>query len=232
MPAGVDRRKSSPKFDGDDGGTNEEIQHPGVDPVRASTLFALTAAVVLGLVVATVAKYTGFFNPPPAPVAAVPKKQDFQVLVAAKNLFAGDTILATGVKVRTLRAEEVDEYLKVKDQYMPAVPQAAVLRIPNKNIYADQPILKSDLKEMVKPEALNARLVDGMRAVNLSIPMERSAGGQIQVGEWIDRLTISRPADVRPPQARSFRSGSVGVVFLLGMRKTTPPMILVRYSSS
>jgi Flp pilus assembly protein CpaB len=160
--------------------------------MRASTLFALAAALIVGLGVASFAKFTGFFNqtPAPAPPPAA-KKQEIQVLVAARNLFAGDMIDSNGVKVRQLRAEELDGYQKTKDQYLPPVVQAAVLRVAVKNIYADQPILKESLKDMVKPEPLNKRLLPEMRAINLSVPKDRSAGGQIQLGEWVDVFLTS-----------------------------------------
>lgn len=159
--------------------------------MRASTLFALTVAIILGLLIATIARFAGYFGTPAAPPPVVAKKQEIQILVAGKNLFAGDTIDASAVRVRVLRAEEMDDYVKAKDQYLPPVPQAAALRLAQKNIFADQPILKTDLKDMVKPDALNLRLVPQMRAINLSIPKERSAGGQIQIGEWVDVILTS-----------------------------------------
>jgi Flp pilus assembly protein CpaB len=159
--------------------------------MRASTLFALTAAIVLGLAVATAAKYTGYFSAPAATAQPAPKKAEVQALVAARNLFAGDLIEADGLRVRTLRAEELEDYQKNKDQYMPAVVQAGALRVAQKNIVADQPILKDYLKDMAKPDSLSVRLLPQMRAVTLSLPKERSVGGQVQVGEWVDIFLTS-----------------------------------------
>lgn len=189
--------------------------------MRASTLFALTAAIVLGLAVATAAKYTGFFNgpPPPAPPA---KKPDTQILAAAKNLFAGQMIDQTGVRVRPLRPEEAEDYEKNKDQYLPAVPAAAVLRIPHVNIYADQPMRKDQLKEMAQPEPLHARLLPNMRAVNLSLPKERSAGGQVQVGEWVDVFLTS---EVEYAQMKVVRTACIAPkVRVIAKRNTLWPL--------
>src|SRR5262245_33772912 len=140
--------------------------------MRASTLFALTFAVLLGLGVAVAARMSGVFNR--APEAAAPKKQEVQVLVAAKNLFAGDTIDAGGVRIRVLKAEEVDHYQAHKDDYLPAVATAAVLRIAKSDIIADQPILKQQLEDMTKPLSLSNRLAPTMRAITLSVPRDQS----------------------------------------------------------
>src|SRR5205085_75936 len=69
--------------------------------VRASTLFALTLSILVGLGVAIAAKMAGYFNPPPgpaAPVAEAPKKfKEVTVLAAGRNLFAGDVMLTSNV---------------------------------------------------------------------------------------------------------------------------------------
>ena len=93
--------------------------------MRASTIFALTLAVFLGLGVAFALKLHDYFTQP-QPVAE--KKLDVQVLVAARNLFAGDLIDTNGVRVRNLTAGELDHYQKYKDQYLPALVSAATWR--------------------------------------------------------------------------------------------------------
>src|SRR5438874_3691105 len=108
--------------------------------MRASTLFALTVAVLIGLGVAITAKLAGYFNTPP--VELPPKKQDVMILAAARNLFAGDLIDAAGVCVRALKPEELGHYQQYRDHYLPPVVQAATLRITRKNVLADEPILK------------------------------------------------------------------------------------------
>ncbi len=189
--------------------------------MRASTLFALAAAIIVGLGVATAAKYTGFFSPAPAAPPAA-KKQDVQILVAARNLFAGDMIDGAGVKVRLLRPDEMDSYQKSKDQYLPAVVQAAVLRVAVKNIFADEPITKDSLKDMVKPDPLNKRLLPQMRAINLALTKERSAGGQIQVGEWVDVFLTS---EVEIDHVKSVRTACiVPKVKIISKRNTLWPV--------
>ena len=73
--------------------------------MRASTLFALTIAVLIGLGVAIAARMSGYFNTTKT-VETPAKKQEVQVLVAARNLFAGDLIDSGTVRVRALRPEE------------------------------------------------------------------------------------------------------------------------------
>jgi Flp pilus assembly protein CpaB len=136
------------------------------------------------------AKLAGYFTT--QPLAAEPKKQEIQILVASRNLFAGDMIDTNGVRVRNLQPGEMEHYTKYKDQYLPAVVSAAFLRVPNKNIEADKVILRGDLEEMAKPRALNTRLLPDMRAVNLSLTKDQSAGGLIQVGEWVDIMLTSK----------------------------------------
>jgi Flp pilus assembly protein CpaB len=151
--------------------------------MRASTLFALTAAVLIGLGVAVAAKMGGYFNKPAEPAA---KKIETQVLVAAKNLFAGDAIDATGIRLRPMKEDELKKFTEKPENFLPAVPNAAYLRVPKSNIEADTPITRDLLQDLAKPTALPDRLLPDHRAVNITIPKERSAGGLPQVGEWVE----------------------------------------------
>src|SRR5882724_6709370 len=101
--------------------------------MRASTLFSLTVAILVGLGVAIAAKMMGYFNPPTAPDRAAEKKPEIQLLVAGHNLFAGDLIDPSFVRVRALKAEEQEHYIKHKDDYLPAVREAVYLRVAQKN---------------------------------------------------------------------------------------------------
>jgi Flp pilus assembly protein CpaB len=161
--------------------------------MRASTIFIWTFAILLGFAAVVVARLSGVFTPKVEPVAA--KKPDRQILVAAKNLFAGDLINNSDVRVRVVKPEELAELDKNGSKYLPAVQQAAALRIAKKNIEADTPITRDMLEEMTKPNPLNTRLHPSMRAVNLSLLKDNSAGGLIQVGEWVDVLLTSNVRD-------------------------------------
>src|SRR3954462_14822038 len=99
--------------------------------MRASTLFALTAAVLIGMGVFVAMRMSGFF----APTIVAQKVTAYPtVLVAAKNIFQDTAITAGDVKVRPLRADEMKSYESNKYQYLPPVPNAAAWRIAKVNI--------------------------------------------------------------------------------------------------
>jgi Flp pilus assembly protein CpaB len=149
-------------------------------------------AVLLGLGFAIAVKTLGLLSTPRVPEPVAAKKAEILVLAAANNLFKGDLLdAATAVKVRPLRAEELAHYNTNKDDYLQPYPQMVYLRVANTNIETDQPILRSHLQDLAKPELLPTRLVKNMRAINLAIPKDRSAGGLIAVGEWVDVMVTS-----------------------------------------
>jgi Flp pilus assembly protein CpaB len=159
--------------------------------MKASTLFAITIAVLLGLGVVAVAKYAGLFAPraqPPAPAKEAPK-----VLVAARNLFEGLTITSNDVRVRDMRPEEEEIWKTHKDKYLPPLIEAGALRVLARNVDADTPIMKEHLQDSGLPDPLNRRLSSPMmRAVNVSLPPEQVAGGLIQIHERVDVFLTSR----------------------------------------
>jgi Flp pilus assembly protein CpaB len=161
----------------------------GVSLMKASTLFAVTFALLVGLVAVGVAKYTGFFQKAPAP----PRPEEYKVLVAAQNLFEGIALTGKEVKVRPVRTkEEREDVINHPDKYLPLLPEAVNMRVLKRNIPADQPLLKEDFEDINLPKALHKRLAPDMRAVNVSLPRERCAGGLIQVGERVDVYLTSR----------------------------------------
>lgn len=158
--------------------------------MKASTLFAITIAVLLALGVAVGAKLMGFFERGPK----VEKSgEPPRILVAKQNLFEGITITSDMVTVRPIRTEEeLQQYQNNRSKFLPATITAAAQRIPIRHIEADQPILKDDLQDLAFPEPLSGRLRAGMRAVNLSLPKERAAGGLIVRGDTVDVLMTSK----------------------------------------
>jgi Flp pilus assembly protein CpaB len=153
--------------------------------VRASTLFAATAAVLAGLGTVAVAKYSGLFSPA-APAPAPAKPEPTMILAANKTLFEGTAINPNDVYVRALKPEEEEAYKAHKEQYLPPLQTAVAYRILAKNMEADQPMLREDLQDQAFPDPLNQRLDPHMRAVNVSVRKEDSAGGLITTGERVD----------------------------------------------
>ncbi len=124
-----------------------------------STLFIIILAILLGLGTATLVKVSGILRPAvaaPAPEASTPLPN---VLVASRNIFEGNFILPSWVKVRAMSAEEAADYKRNKSAYLPPVANAAVEHMSACNIEADKPILRQYLREMAKPDSLHLRLL-------------------------------------------------------------------------
>jgi Flp pilus assembly protein CpaB len=168
--------------------------------MRASTLFVVTVAILIGLGLAIAAKVSGIFNPPVAPAPVVVKKPEVNVLVANRPVFAGDLMDPAWVRVRPMTAEEMTHYEEHKDQYLPPLPQSVALRVAQKTLETDQPILRDCIRELAKPDCVSQRLLSNMRAVNVSLPKDHSDGGLIQVGEWVDVL-LTTTVEVNGKQA-------------------------------
>ncbi|HMP17951.1 MAG TPA: hypothetical protein PKD72_13065, partial [Gemmatales bacterium] len=73
--------------------------------MRASTMFAMIVAVLVGLGAAVAAKATGIFN------RAEPKKEPppIMVLAAANNIFEGNMIQTADVRVRPASLQELEQ---------------------------------------------------------------------------------------------------------------------------
>lgn len=161
--------------------------------MRASTLFALTVALVLGLAAAAAAKYAGVFDrktenvaAPPPPAEPLPK-----VLVAGTNLFKGITITSNNVRVRDLRPDELDDYRLGRKDYITANVGAANQRVMAENVIADTP-LKTKHFEPQAFDNLGLRIDPHYRAVNVSLMKDKAGGGVIQMGDHVDVLITSR----------------------------------------
>lgn len=154
--------------------------------MRASTMFALIVAVLLGLALAVAAKATGFLNKPEAKKPPPPP----MVLAAAVNVFEGHCLQASDVKLRPMRPDEAEA--AKRGELLPPLLAAAVRRFAKTGIPADAAIRTEYLEDMSAPPDLKARLGPGMQAVNVALPKIRCAGGMINVGDWVNvQLTTS-----------------------------------------
>lgn len=148
--------------------------------MRASTMFALIVAVLVGLGAAVAAKASGIFNRAEAKKEPPP----VMVLAAAGNIFEGNMIQPADVRVRPATMQEVEQLRR--GELLPPMVQAAVKRFAKLSIPADSPIRKDYLEDLAAPTELRARVAPGMRAVNMAIPKHHAAGGLINVGDWVD----------------------------------------------
>jgi Flp pilus assembly protein CpaB len=153
--------------------------------MKASSMFALTIAILLGLSVVAGARYLGAFERP-QPKAEVRAPAPPMILAANQNLFQGITLTTSHVYVRPLRASEIDDYQRNPEKYLPPLASAAHLRVLTKSIEADKPMLKEYFQDTALPDKLSTRLEPGMRTVNLSLMKEKCAGGMIQTTEYVD----------------------------------------------
>ena len=164
--------------------------------MRGSMLAVLAIAVLAGLGTVAGVRYLGLLNPPPPPeppppppvVEAPPPPPPPvpRILVSGRNVFPGEVLEPEYLQVRPLRPEEMADYEKNKAEYLPANPSVFYFRFLAKEVPTDQPLRFSDLAPPKQMEALHSRLFPGTRAMSVSIPKNRSAGGLIQVGDWVD----------------------------------------------
>lgn len=157
--------------------------------MKASTLFGLTLASMMGLAVVVGAKYVGYFDT--APAAETKKTELPEILVSTRNLFRGVTPSSKDVRVRKLTDAEREFYSRYKDKLLPAVPSAVELRVAAQNVPAGQPLTEDMFEKIGIPESVTERLDPGMRTVSLVLPKERAGGGLLQVGERVDILMTS-----------------------------------------
>lgn len=161
--------------------------------MRASTLFGLTIAILIGMAVVFGVKSAGFFDrkaPPPAP----PDRP--RILVAAKNMYEGNHAVESDVTIRAVEDHEMDQYIKNRHKYMPTVTQAAHLREIARNIAANEPLLKEHFKDIGLPPSYYETLEPMHRAINLQLPKERAGGGIIRKNDMVDvYLTTTVCAD-------------------------------------
>lgn len=159
--------------------------------MRASTLFAVTLSLLVGLGAAGGARYAGLFDkkdaPPPAAPAAAPK-----VLVAKTNLYEDVLVSADMVTVRDLRADEEAAYKADPGKYMVADVMTAHQRTTKKVIAAGTPLLKEYFNEPGLPDNVTQRLDPGTRSITLAVAKDKAAGGVLRPGEYVDVLVTSR----------------------------------------
>lgn len=157
--------------------------------MKASTLFGITFALLIGLGVVVGAKQMGYFDATPPETKKNGKA--FQILVAERNLFKGTAASSNDAKPRPVTEAEMEFYVKNKDKLLAGLPGAVENRVLAKNVTAGQPLFEDHFEPQAFPETVTARLDPGMRSVSLVLPRERAAGGLVRVGERVDILLTS-----------------------------------------
>jgi len=152
--------------------------------MKASTLFILSIALLVGLGAAAAARYVGLFDKRNGGEVVI-REDTINVLVAAADLHKGIAITSENVRIRELRSDERSYFDQNRANILPPVVSAAFLRIPNNLIKADSILRRKDFQDDL-PDALSLRLDEDMRGVTVGIPKDRSAGGVLQLGEYVD----------------------------------------------
>ncbi len=128
------------------------------------------------------ARYSGVFaSAPPQKEKKLPS-----VLVARKNLFEDIRIGQNDVTIRQMSQREYADFQRDPTRYLPPLREAAENRITQVAIPAGEPLLREHFKELAFPEGLDERLGPGMRAVHVSVPREKAAGGLIRRNDFVD----------------------------------------------
>jgi Flp pilus assembly protein CpaB len=189
-------------------------QEEVADRMRASTIFALIAAVLLGLGAAVAIKYTGWLDRKPEVTRAA---QPVLLLVAANNLYEGTFLQATDVKVRAAKTD-AERQAAQSGQLLPAVVQAAVKRTTRTTIPADTPIRIADLEELTAPQSLSERIPPCDRGVHCCLNKQYCAGGLIQPGDYVD---VHLTATVEGTDVQALGSGVTNASSTVGARTSS-----------
>src|SRR5271165_6908829 len=127
--------------------------------MKASTLFAITIALLVGLVAVGAAKMFHLFDRQPTP----PPREQPKVLVAGQNLFEGIVLTGKEVRLRPARESELSDLQAGK--LMPPVPESVNMRVLKHSVEADSVLRRDDFEPLELPEAVNRRLKGDLRAV-------------------------------------------------------------------
>lgn len=165
--------------------------------MKASTVFLLALAALVGLSAAAAARYAGLFAKKEPVAAVVEKPPAVRALVSRINLYEDIAVVENQVEVRELSTDDQAEFARVlgptwRDKLMPPLPSAAHLRLPKALIPAGRVLLKDQFADPALPDALTVRLEPNTRAVAVALPKDRTGGGQLRVGEYVDVMLTSR----------------------------------------
>lgn len=166
--------------------------------MRASTLFAITLSVLLGLGAVAGARYAGLFDKKEPPPPVVEKDPTIKVLVPLHTLSEGYAVDSKSVTIREIKltGDEAVQFRKDSNKfmskYLTGSTAAVAMRIPKRTIPADSPLLREHFTEPELPQSVQARLEPGTRAVNVSVKKEKAAGGGIWMGDYVEVWVTSK----------------------------------------
>lgn len=179
--------------------------------MKASTLFAATIAILLALGLALGAKSLGLFNGYHNPtVTPTNGHVDMpRVLVAKLPLPEGIIVTPDMVEVREIRGDvERRNYEASMDKYLPPDPYSIIRSSPKTEIKPGTVLKKDDFYTSV-PDPYTKRLRPGMVGVHVSLPLDRAAGGLIQVNEPVNVFLTAKICAGQDCEYQQERSGFI-----------------------
>jgi Flp pilus assembly protein CpaB len=151
--------------------------------INATTVFAVTMAILAGLIFAWVFKVVLL-----APKEPPPPPRTYTLTVAAFNLRDKVQILPHQIKTVTVSEEDYQNRVKLHSGHKILTGQQPVFRITRVPLNAEEVILDDQLEPFTYTEPLSSRIKAGMRAVNLRLNSEHCEGGTIRVKDRVDVL--------------------------------------------
>jgi Flp pilus assembly protein CpaB len=167
--------------------------------INASTVFAITLAIIAGLICAWVFK-TVFLTPKKTEAPKPPKTERLTVLAA--NVTENSSIASTQVKRITVPKEEFDDAKgKEKDRGKMLTGSQPIGRVPKVPLKAEEPIYENDLVPLRYPTPL--KIASGMVPATVDVPTRGAA--LARVDDRVDllcTLTNTDP-DLGPTETRT-----------------------------
>jgi Flp pilus assembly protein CpaB len=155
--------------------------------MRASTLFAITLSVLLGLGAVAGARYAGLFDKAEPPPTQPEKPPVVRVLVPVTHLYAGIAVQPEYVVVKEMTMTP-DDLKRYGNRFLPPYPSAVQFRIPKQNIAPSdsRPLTEDMFEPHDLPRSISERLDAKTAPVNVAVSKSKSVGGTIRVGEYVD----------------------------------------------
>jgi Flp pilus assembly protein CpaB len=160
--------------------------------MRASTLFAITLSVLLGLGAVAGARYAGLFDKKETPATLPDPPVTLSVLIPITNLYQDVAVTSEYVQTKQLQLneEEAKEYrkdpTKYASRYIHGVPSAIQFRIPKLNIPAGTPLKEEMFQKQELPRPISEQLEPKTVPVNVKVSKANSVGGTIRKDEYVD----------------------------------------------
>ena len=156
--------------------------------MKASTLFGLTFALLMGLGVVVAARVAGFFEPKTVVIDSKKETNGFPMLIANRNMMRGTTPIGADAKVRPMTEQDHAMYDKYREKMLAPIPSAVELRVLKDNVRAGTPLMEDMFEPLALHEQISNNLAPNMRAVTLLLEKHRVASGLPRVGEFVDVL--------------------------------------------